>query len=329
MGVSARKRLATGLLYLLLIAGAVPVMVPFLWMVASSLKPRDEAGGYPPRWLPTVTHTYSVAGGRVREVKVLESGVRGRSQVRYLDTGADAWLPEGALRRQQRVEPQWRNYGQVLERESFGRYLANTLVVALLCCIGQVLSSSLVGYGFARIRFTGKHWLFLVMLATLMVPGQIHMIPTFMIYRGLGWIDTFLPLIVPAWLGSAFFAFLFRQFFLTIPLELEDAARVDGCSPLHTYWHILLPMARPVTVTVAVYTFLGAWNDFLGPLIYINSDHKRTLSLALDKFKNAYGVTDIPALMAASVLMILPVLLIFFLSQRALMRGMVITGVKG
>ncbi|MCC2672105.1 MAG: carbohydrate transporter permease [Armatimonadetes bacterium] len=154
------------------------------------------------------------------------------------------------------------------------------------------------------------------------------MIPVFMIFRWLGWIDTFLPLIVPAWFGSAFFAFLYRQFFLGIPLELDEAAKVDGCSPIRTFWSVLMPLTQPVTVTVAVFTFLGAWNDFLGPLIYLNSDHKRTLSLALAKFQGAYA-TDVPGLMAAATLMLIPVLVIYFVSQRALVQGMVMTGIKG
>jgi multiple sugar transport system permease protein len=177
-------------------------------------------------------------------------------------------------------------------------------------------------------RFAGKNVLFLIMLATMMIPGQIGMIPTFIIFKKLGWIDTFLPLIVPAWFGSAFFAFLYRQYFLGIPGEMDEAAKVDGCGPLRTFWSILLPMARPVTVTVAVYTFLGAWNEFLGPLIYINSDFKRTLSLALAKFQGQYG-SDIPAMMAGATLMLIPVLVIYFFSQRALMQGMVVSGVKG
>ena len=149
-----------------------------------------------------------------------------------------------------------------------------------------------------------------------------------MLFRRLGWMDTFLPLIVPAWCGSAFFAFLYRQYFLGIPVEMDEAAAIDGCGPFRTFWHVLLPMAKPVTVTVGVYTFLGAWNDFLGPLIYLNSDHKRTLSLALAKFQSAYA-TDVPATMAAATLMLLPVLILYLVSQRALIQGMVVSGVKG
>jgi ABC-type glycerol-3-phosphate transport system permease component len=314
-------------------AGAVPVLIPFAWMVSTSLKSREVVGEYPPRWLPEVERVYLAVNGRREAVLLLVETGDGRVKVRRAD-GTVEFVPERAVARVRRFAPQWVNYARVLGRDGspgdddFLRYLLNTLLIASLSVLGQVLASSLVGWGYARLRFAGRQPLFLVMLATMMIPGQISLIATFMIFRWLGWIDTFLPLIVPAWFGSAFFAFLYRQQFLGIPLEMDEAARVDGCSPLCTYWSVLLPLARPVTVTVAVYAFLGAWNEFLGPLIYLNSDHKRTLSLALAKFQSAHAA-DIPSLMAAATLMLLPVLLLYFFSQRALMQGMVVSGVKG
>lgn len=319
------------LLYIVLVAGAVPILIPFLWMLSTSLKPKEFAGEN--EWLPHNEHTYVRVNGQRQEVVKLVETKDGRAKIRYAD-GRTAFIPAGTLEKVKRTEPQWENYTKVVAPKEkaadtdFPRFLLNTLLIAGLSVLGQALSSSLVGWGFARLRFAGKNLLFMTMLATMMIPGQISMVPTFMIYRWLGWIDTFLPLIIPAWLGSAFFAFLYRQFFMGIPVEMDEAARVDGCSPLRTYWSILLPMARPVTVTVGVYTFLGAWNEFLGPLIYLNSDHKRTLSLALAKFQGAYSA-DIPLLMAAAALMLIPVLLLYFFSQRALMQGMVVSGVKG
>ena len=322
-----RQYATAAVLYLVLVAGAVPILIPFAWMISTSLKTRDLVGEN--RWLPE--REYAYLGGE--EVTVLVEGREGRLKVRRAD-GAQEWIPAAHVRRERRIEPQWWNYARILRAkpegsdDDFGRFLLNTLLVAGMSVIGQVLSSSLVGWGFARLRFAGKGALFLIMLATMMIPGQIGMIPVFMIFRSLGWIDTFLPLIVPAWFGSAFFAFLYRQFFLGIPAEMDEAAKVDGASPIRSFWSILLPLARPVTVTVAVFTFLGAWNEFLGPLIYINSDHKRTLSLALARFQGAYA-TDIPGLMAAATLMLLPVLVIYFASQRSLVQGMVVSGVKG
>jgi ABC-type glycerol-3-phosphate transport system permease component len=320
-------------LYLVLLVGVAPVLMPFGWMLSTSLKPRDLAGENPPRWLPQAEHTYlrSPAGERREVLSLVEKGEQ--TKVRLPD-GTTVFVPTASLERERRFEPQWSNYARILTPQpesaddDFARFLLNTLLVAGMSVLGQVLSSALVGWGFARLRFAGKQPLFIVMLATMMVPGQVGMIPVFMIFRWLGWIDTFLPLIVPAWFGSAFFAFLYRQFFLGIPLELDEAAKVDGCSPIRTFWYVLMPLTQPVTVTVAVFTFLGAWNDFLGPLIYLNSDHKRTLSLALAKFQGAYA-TDVPGLMAAATLMLIPVLVIYFVSQRALVQGMVMTGIKG
>lgn len=331
--MNRNRRFHAVLIYLFLLVGAVPILIPFFWMLSTSLKPKELAGEYPPRWTPVNEHYYVNIDGRREEVLVLVTDRSGRKKIKYPD-GRTARVPPSALTTVRRVEPQWRNYGRILERkqgssdDDFVRFLLNTLLIAGLSVLGQALTSSLVGWGFARLRFAGKNTLFLIMLATMMIPGQIGIIPTFMIYRKLGWIDTFLPLIVPAWFGSAFFAFLYRQYFLGIPIEMDEAARVDGASPLRIYWDVLLPMAKPVTVTVAVFTFLGAWNDFFGPLIYLNSDHKRTLSLALAKFQTAYG-SDVPMLMAGATLMLIPVLLVYFFSQRALMQGMVISGVKG
>jgi ABC-type glycerol-3-phosphate transport system permease component len=328
-----RRKLSTGLLYVVLVMGAAPILIPFLWMLSTSLKTREHAGDSPPRWIPENTHTYITVNGKRQEVLELLKLEGWQTKIKYPD-GRTTLVADSALTRIHGVEPQWTNYTKILSPtgrgsdDDFPRFLLNTLLIAGLTVIGQALSCSLVGWGFARLRFAGKNPLFMIMLATMMLPGQISMVPTFMIYKWLGWIDTFLPLILPAWFGGAFFTFLYRQFFMGIPVEMDEAARMDGCTPLRIYWNVLLPMARPVTVTVAVFTFLGAWNEFLGPLIYINSDHKRTLSLALAKFQGAYGA-DIPMLMAAATLMLIPVLLIYFSSQRALVQGMVVSGVKG
>jgi len=329
-----RKRFTPFLLLLILVAGSIPILIPFFWMLTTSLKTKEElAKEYPPRWLPVRERVFLTRMGRREEVTILLEGLDGRVKVRFAD-GRTEFVPGAEVRKTRRVEPEWSNYAKILtpKRRSadddFLRFLLNTLLIAGMSVIGQVLSSSMVGWGFARLRFAGRNVLFMVMLATMMIPGQVGLIPTFMIFRYLGWVDTFLPLIVPAWFGSAFFAFLYRQYFLGIPVEMDEAAKVDGCGPLRIFWHVLLPMAKPVTVTVAVFTFLGAWNEFLSPLIYINSDHKRTLSLALAKFQSAYS-SDIPMLMAGAALMLLPVLLLYFFSQRALMQGMVVSGVKG
>ncbi len=182
---------------------------------------------------------------------------------------------------------QWSNYPDALaaDRMNFWPALANTVVITTLCMAGQIISCSLVGFGFARFRFRGRSILFMVMLSTMMLPAQVTMIPVFILFRWLGMIDSFWPLIIPAWLASPFFVFMFRQFFSQIPEELVEAARMDGASHWRVYWQLMLPLSGPVIAIVAIYTFLGAWNDFMGPLIYLNSPGNRTLALALNRFR--------------------------------------------
>ena len=222
----------------------------------------------------------------------------------------------------------WTNYKTALTLMPFGKYAINTIIVTLLALVGGVLSSSLVAFAFARLRAPGKDALFTLMLSTIMLPAMVTMIPMFIIFKSLGWYDTLLPLIVPAWFGSAFYIFLMRQFFLTIPVELEEAARIDGCSTWRIFWQIILPLSKPVLVTVAVFSFVAHWNDFMTPLIYLNSVDHRTLALGLATFSDVWGV-DIVSLMAASTAVLLPVLIIFFIAQRYFVQGVVMTGIKG
>lgn len=223
----------------------------------------------------------------------------------------------------------WENYSNALtQMRYFHLYLKNTLLVTGLTILGGTLASSLVAYAFARLWAPGREPLFILVLATIMLPAQVTMIPLFIIFRGLGWYDTLLPLIVPAFFGSAFYIFLMRQFFLTIPAELEDAAKIDGCSAFRTYWQVFMPLSKPVLVTVIVFSFVAHWNDFMTPLIYLNSVEKRTLALGLATFQDAWGV-DIVSLMAASTVVLIPVLIIFFLAQRYFVQGVVMTGLKG
>jgi len=234
------------------------------------------------------------------------------------------------LRHERPLEPQWHNYAAAWREQTFDRYVVNTLFIAVLVVLGTVLSCGLVGYAFARLEFRGRDVLFLVLLATMMIPGQVTSIPTFVLFVKFGWLDSYKPLILPALLASsAFFIFLYRQFMLTIPVDLEDSARIDGCGPLQTWWLIIMPLSKPIVVTVAVFTFIGVWNDFLGPLLYINSDEKQTVALGLQSFKSAFQYDDPQVLMAASVMMMLPSIVMFFLAQRAFIRGVVVSGVKG
>ena len=237
----------------------------------------------------------------------------------------------------QRVPPtilpqkyQWHNYRDSLGRDKLDleRTFPNTIVITVLCVAGQIISSSLVGFGFARFRFRGRNVMFLIMLSTMMLPYQVTMIPQFLLFRGLGWIDTFLPLIVPAWLGGPFFVFMFRQFFSAIPEEMVEAARIDGASSLRIYWNIMMPLCGPVVVITAIYTFVSTWNDFLAPLIYLDSPANRTLSLALASFNSQYGIAQVNQLMAASCITMIPCLLLFAVSQRYFVESIGMTGGK-
>ncbi len=212
---------------------------------------------------------------------------------------------------------------------SFYTFLANTLIVCVLGVIGTVLSNSIVAYGFARLKWRGRDAFFAVTLATMMIPYPVLMVPLFGLFEQLGWIGTLLPLWVPSFFGSAFNIFLMRQFFRTIPTELSEAARLDGCSEWRIFWQVILPLCRPVLAVAALFHFLYAWNDFLGPLIYLTRKETFTLGLALQNYQTSHGGVQWHFLMAASTITILPVVLLFFLTQKTFVRGIATTGTKG
>ncbi len=255
------------------------LILPFLWIISTSLKGDEDIFTTPPQWIPT--------------------------------------------------DLRWENYSDVFERMPYLIYFRNSVFVTVMTIIGVVLSSSLVAYAFACLRWPGRNALFIFVLATMMLPMQVTMIPMFVLFKELGWLNTYKPLIVPAFFGGgAFNIFLLRQFFLTIPKELFEAARIDGCSEFRIYWNIVLPLAKPALATVAILTFMFSWNDFLGPLIYLSDQLKGTLALGLALFVGQHQ-TEWGMLMAASVLMMLPMVLIFFFFQRYFIKGFVMSGIKG
>jgi multiple sugar transport system permease protein len=223
----------------------------------------------------------------------------------------------------------WQNYVEALTILPFGRYALNTLLITVLTTVGVLLSSSLCAYGFARMQFPGRDLIFMVVLSAIMIPYAVLLIPQYIMFRALGWLDSFLPLWVPPWFGGgAFNIFLLRQFFRTIPAELSDAARIDGASELGIYWRIILPLSGPALATVAIFTVLNTWNDFLAPVVYISSPEKFTLALGLAQFRGIMA-TQWHYLMAASTTVIVPTLALFLLAQRYFVRGVVLTGLKG
>ena len=208
-------------------------------------------------------------------------------------------------------------------------YLRNTLIVCILGVIGTVSSSAFVGYSLARIPWRGRGSLFALTLATMMIPFPVLMVPMYTLFKMFGWIGTLLPLWVPAFFGSGFNIFLLRQFFLTIPRDLSEAARIDGCSELGIFFRIILPLSKPALAVVALFHFLFAWNDFMGPLLYLTDERTYTLSLGLQAFRSAQGGTDWPSLMAASTLICLPIIVLFFFTQKTFIKGIATTGIKG
>ena len=276
---SVRRRITLAFVYLALVAGAVVILAPFVWMLSTALKVPGTEFIYPPQ------------------------------------------LFTRPLR--------WNNFSEGWGALPFTRWFFNTSAITLLSVTGAIVSSSLVAYGFARLEFPGRTILFVILLSTMMLPFHVRLIPMFITFRYLGWIDTYLPLVVPFFFGGVpFFIFLVRQFFLTIPLEMEDAAAIDGAGVFTTFLRIILPLSRPVLGVVGVFAFIRVWNDFLEPLIYIHSMDKMTLSLGL-RFFQAQDFTDWTRLMAVSIVVLVPSLVLFFVAQKYYIHGVVTTGIKG
>ncbi len=235
------------------------------------------------------------------------------------------WIPSPAF---------WSNFPNAWTSQPFTQYMFNTLFYyAIPATIGVVLSSSFVAYGFSRIQWKWRDTLFYLCLATMMVPFQVQMVPLFMIFKKLGWINSFLPLVVPAFFGSPYYIFMLRQFFRTIPAELSDAARIDGASEFDILWRIMLPLSRPALTVVALLSFIGAWNDYLGPLIYVHDESKYVLALGVENLQRTFSFNSTvsnayPYLMAVSTLVVLPIVIIFFFGQRVFIEGISMTGIK-
>ncbi len=261
-----------------LIFSAIIFLIPFVWMLSSSLKPNYEILAVPPTLWPS--------------------------------------------------EPRWENYVEALTYVPFDRYALNTALIAIVTIIGHLLSCTIIAYGFARLHAPGRDLLFVVVLATMMLPYPVTMVPLYMLFNALGWVNTFLPLMVPAFFGTPFYIFLLRQFFLTLPRELEDAALIDGANLLQILWHIILPLSLPAMATVAIFTFQNAWNDFLPPLIYLHDQSLYTVSLGLNFFRSSYDI-NWAYLMAASLATMLPVVIVFFFAQKLFIEGITFSGIKG
>jgi ABC-type glycerol-3-phosphate transport system permease component len=225
---------------------------------------------------------------------------------------------------------QWSNYPKALDFMNVKIVYRNTILITSIDILGTIISSTLVAFAFARLRAPGKEVLFLIVLSTIMLPQQVVLIPQFILFKLLGWVDTFYPLTIPFFFATTpFLIFLLRQFFMTIPIEMDEAARIDGCSYFQIYARIILPLSKPALGIVAIQSFMNNWNEFIRPLIFINSASKYTVSVALANFSSDYGMTPWNLLMAASLVALLPCIILFFFAQRYLIQGIVITGLKG
>lgn len=221
----------------------------------------------------------------------------------------------------------WQNYPDALANFPFWQDLRNTLFICVTCIIGTLFSSALPAYGFARMQWKGRELLFIAMIATIMLPGQVTQMPVFLMFRSLHWTGTFLPLIVPSFFGNAFSIFMLRQFFLGIPQELSDAARIDGCSEFGIFWRIMLPLAKPPLAAISLFTFMGCWTDFQNPLIYLQNEKYFTLAIGLSSFLGRH-TGEWNLLMAASAVVTVPVVVLFFLTQKTFVKGVASTGIK-
>lgn len=260
--------------------GGIFILLPFAWMISTSLKQRIDVYHFPPTWIPDPV--------------------------------------------------QWSNYKVALSTYPFPLYSMNSFIIVVCVLVGSILSTSFSTYGFARLQAPGRDMIFIVLLSTMMLPTAVTMVPLYLFFNELNWIDTFLPLIVPSWFGSAFFIFLMRQFYLGIPRELEDAAKIDGCNAYSTWYRIMVPLTKPVLATIAVFSFIWTYNDFMGPLIYLTDKDLRTVALGLSYFQgSARSNPEYHLLMAASLYSIIPCILLFFFAQSVFVKGIVFTGVKG
>jgi ABC-type glycerol-3-phosphate transport system permease component len=277
-----RKAVRNGIrivvLYLIILVMAALTLVPFLWMLSTSLKVREQLYAFPPEWIPNPVS--------------------------------------------------FESYRVLFDPLPFDTFFWNSLKIAMLALAGTLLACSLAAYAFARLRFPGRDAIFALLLTTMMIPAQVLLLPLFILYKNIGWLDTHYPLWVPAFFGSAFGTFLLRQFFQSLPTELTDAAKIDGCSHFGIYWRIILPLSGPGLATLGIFTFMGSWNSFLVPLIVVNKIDLRTVPLGLAALQGSNEIR-LNAVMAASTLSILPILIVFFFAQKYFVEGVVLTGIKG
>lgn len=273
-----KKRFKFTLAHLILIIASAFFLIPFIWMVSTSLKPITQIFSYPPEWIPSPFR--------------------------------------------------WVNYIDAIEYIPFFTFLKNTVVITVLSTVGVAISCPLVAYSFAKLEWKGRNVLFVITIAVMMIPAQVTMIPLFLLFNKIGWVGTPLPLIIPAFFGVPFFIFLLRQFFMGLPNTLRDAAKIDGAGEFRIYWQIMLPLAQPAVLAVALFQFMNSWTDFIGPLLYLTDEVQYTLSLGLQQFQTQMG-TEWGLMMSVATMMTLPIIVMFFFLQKTFINGITFSGIKG
>ena len=325
---------------LILASGSILILIPFLFMITTSLKDPAQIRSDSMSMLPRKPKTAEVLGkdeplyrvifdGQTQELALIRKMPEGMGQ--FVEPTQPDIIHELKINDQKqlyRLDIHWENYPEAITAMPFWRYLGNTLIVTFVGMFGMLFSCSLVAYGFSRFRARWLNLLFLLLLSTIMLPSQVRLIPVYILFNKLGWVNSLLPLIIPQFFANAYDVFLLRQFFMTIPLELDDAAKIDGANPLQILMYIILPQARPALVSVGIFHFLYAWNDFYEPLIFLHTRENWTLAVGLQTFDAIYTINT-HLIMAVSVLMIVPPILLFFFSQKIFTQGVVFSGIKG
>ncbi|MCK4513022.1 carbohydrate ABC transporter permease [bacterium] len=311
--------------YAALAVGVVLMIVPFWWMVSTSLKSPLEILEFPPTWIPT-GHFAERADGTWEEVYILsQDEIAGTVDVRSLDENVERTVASGAV--VDRVRFRFQNYAEAWSQAPFARYYFNTILITVFVVMGVLVTSSLAAYAFARMKFWGRDNIFLIFLSMMMVPQPVYLVPSYIILVKLGWIDSYQALIVP-WFAHIFSIFLLRQHFKTIPNDLYDAAIIDGCSRFAFLWRVMLPLSKAVLVAVVIFTVVGTWNSFLWPLVMTNTPEVRPLQVGLARFSQEQG-TSHELMMAAAAFSVAPLIIAYFFAQKQIIQSMATSGLKG
>jgi multiple sugar transport system permease protein len=340
LGYKSQESLIKVFATLLLAIGAVAILIPFLFMISLELKDATQVRSDPLSFIPRSPIIAQVDGENLPLYEVNIDGTRQKMALIKNAPGKKGIFVNPANPQQTytllladqkplyKIEIHLENFGKALTSQPFGTYFLNTMAVTFIGGFGMLLSCTFVAYGFSRFRAPWLDVLFLLLLSTVMLPSQVRLIPIYVLFQKIGWIDTLLPLIVPAFFANAYDVFMLRQFFKTIPFELDDAAKIDGANSIQTMFYVMLPQARPAIIAVAIFHFLYAWNDFYEPLIFLHTQDHWTMAVGLQTFNALYAVNT-HLIMAASVVMIIPPIVLFFMAQKVFTQGVVFRGFKG